>query len=191
MFLALIGEIVVLTVVTVFLNKYSVNLFLIIGLWVISIAAVFFDNCKSKVIQKVIEFIGVFIVGLIIIAVYNGYQDNKYVEMVQEQEFMKVSYLTLFESFSYDLEWKCTERNRFTCIDTKDTSRSGGYEAVVTISGGCYVNNEETNYVLTYYISEGKNEVVPMSLECYGTTYSSRADIQRFINSVYRWYLEN
>ena len=189
--IAMIIEFIILVAATALLINFYVSKILIIGVWGISILYIILEKLKIGALNKILEIICTIIIILCVIGIYKGYQDKQFIKMVQKQEFLGIEYIDLFESFSYDVEWKCEKREKFTIIDSNEAYRTGSYEGVVKISGSCYIEDVEERYILTYYVSKERDVVVPKSLECAGVTYDNSTDIQTFINSVYRFYLQS
>lgn len=183
-------SIIELIVITALLYRYHCSIFLIVGSWIAEIADIIFEKKNLKTVHKVVTSIGVVIALLSCIQIYNGYQNEKYISVVQEQQYRNISYKELFENFSDDLVWECTEKRRFTVVDPNEPGRGGSFEAVVTVSGGCYVYNEETTYNLKFNVSKETNKAVPVELQYYGMNYSSSDEINRFLDSVYRNYMQ-
>lgn len=185
----LILEVLFTIVITVLLFHYQCSVLLIVGLWLVEFAYIVLWKKKQKTVHTIVTVIGVIIVLLSIYNIYNGYQNEKYVTLVQNHQFMDVSYEKLFDNFSNDVKWECTKHERFTTIDPSESDRSGSFEAVVTVSGSCHIYNELTTYTLQFNVSKDNDLAVPMNLQCYGTNYSSSDDINRFLYSTYRYYM--
>lgn len=186
-----IAGVIIDIIITLLLLRYNVHIWLIFALWIVVIADIILERKKQNRAQRVLTVISALLVLLAFYEVYNGYQCQKYVNMVQKQKYMDVSYEKLFDHFSKDLSWKCTDQGRFTMVDPKESDRSGSYEAVVSVSGGCYVGDKETTYQLKFNVSKEENRVVATDLDFDGTSYGSTDEIDRFLNSVYRDYLGN
>ena len=186
-----IAGVIVDVILTVLLLRYKVNVLLIGTLWIAVLLDVILEKQNRKMAHRVVTVISTLLVLVAFYEAYSGYQSKKYIDMVQEQEYMDISYENLFEHFSKDLEWECTEKGRFTTIDTNENTRSGSYEAVVIVSGGCYVYDEETTYQLKFNVSTEEKRTVATELILDGTNYSSTDEIDRFLNSVYRDYVGN
>lgn len=183
--------VIVDVILTILLLRYKVNVILIGALWIAVLLDIILEKKNKKLAHWVVTVISTLLVLVAFYEAYSGYQSKKYIDMVQEQEYMDISYEKLFEHFSKDLEWECTEKGCFTTIDTNENTRSGSYEAVVIVSGGCYVYDEETNYQLKFNVSMEENRTVATELILDGTSYSSTDEIDRFLNSVYRDYVGN
>lgn len=185
-----ITDIILGIILTVLLIRYNCSSFLIVAFWALEIINRHLEKQGSKKAQKIVTVIGVVIVLYSISQIYNGYQNERYVEVVHEQQYMGVEYEELFENFSNDVEWECIEDGRFTTVDPNEPDRSGSFDAVVTVSGGCYVYDEETTYTLKFNVSKEDNRAVPIELQLYGTMYYSSDEIHRFMDSVYINYVE-
>lgn len=186
-----IAGVIVDAILTALLLHYKVSVLLIGALWIAVLLDIILEKKNQKVAHRIVTVISTLMILVAFYEAYSGYQDKKYIDVVQEQEYMGISYEKLFEHFSKDLEWECTEQGRFTSIDTNESARSGSYEAVVIISGGCYVYNEETTYQIKFDVSKEENRTVATELILDGTSYRSTDEIDRFLNSVYRDYVEN
>lgn len=186
-----IAGVIVDAILTALLLHYKVSVLLIGALWIAVLLDIILEKKNQKVAHRIVTVISTLMILVTFYEAYSGYQDKKYIDVVQEQEYMGISYEKLFEHFSKDIEWECTEQGRFTSIDTNESARSGSYEAVVIISGGCYVYNEETTYQIKFDVSKEENRTVATELILDGTSYSSTDEIERFLNSVYRDYVGN
>ena len=177
----------ILTLILLFLDA---DTSVIVLLWITNIVFLIEERIKTPLVNLIFKIASFVLPLILIFNLYNVYLDYKYIRLVKMEKYYNTTYEEMFDNFSTYAKWECVGNDRFTTINVNKSDRySGGFIGQVTVSGDCYIYEEETNYILTFYISETDKDIVPVSLEIGDKNYSE--DINTFLVSVYENYNEN
>ena len=183
----LIIEAIILTII---LKYFDASFSTILIVWLVNVLCLVEDKINSFGTKKLLKAISFVLVLVFFVNVYNLYLDNKYMRMVKKEKYYSVSYEELFDNFSDDVKWKCINNDRFTQLNFNKSERyNGSFIAEVSVSGGAYFYEKETDYVLKFNISEIDEDIIPISLEIGEEDYSEY--VNEFLQAVYDQYNEN
>ena len=171
-------------ILTFVLAYFNADLSVIVLLWITNIVFILEERIENKISNLFLKVVSVILSIMLLSSFYNLYLDNKYENIVKSEKYYAATYEEIFDDFSTYTRWECVGNERFTALDYNKSERyNGGFIGVVTVSGDCFIYDKETEYTLTFYISENDNDVIPVELEIGGQDYSD--NINAFLLTAY------
>lgn len=125
--------------------------------------------------NKIAEVVSIPLVFFLIYAGRTAYINRTTVEVVKNSVYCNsaLSYEDAFNNFSETVKWECTDNKKFTIVSTGNYG--GCYDGKVTVRGGCFYYDKETEYEIEFYVSRSTKTAKPVNLYLEGVQYTADA----------------